>query len=474
MSIRFIESDDSYVFEASVVHEDYRGSCLLELIRVYDWYDTRLMINMNCNIVNGILHVDLDNKLEKGLYLLCSISINDTTVILGKREKEGFSVITSFYTGRDFRVSQQVLHDSYFKVIEHREEVFIENKGDLENGNTLFDCYAFVKNMKTDSIIQYGDIEVIPFDEYKALSESQMMDSFFTRRGIPFDYSSEIKCGFGSVIYMRNVLSDDKGDYAKKLIHKKAGIITNLFSLSNHDNCQIISTVIHNLSTGIYYINIDDPHYQGNLLRLCNQGFAIREEYRYLLENETNLNVFVKLFNEAEVEKDVQATYFRFWTLLEVMAEAHDIKDEDMTRWDGTVVISKNGHNKRIETSLDAVFELVRINYSEKNTKDFIKMASITDVREFLSVCYQRRCCYAHRGSCSSGNENMCDSNIREMSRCKASLAEKKGRINDPVLTRLEQLVRELIYKEIDQHIDIKRKDTEYLEGLLEQGYLAT
>ncbi|MCR5726979.1 MAG: hypothetical protein K6G24_05885 [Lachnospiraceae bacterium] len=454
MGVLIVESfGTGIVIKATVDHTDYNGTCQIELVHVYDWYDVHMINSANCTISNGCLCAEMPETLEKGLYLLCSIVINDNEEVLGKREKEGFSVLTAFYLGDDLDVSQQVLHDSYFELLDHREEVFSDIKGDIEGGTTLFDCYAFVKNMNAVASIQYGDIEVIPFNEYKALSESKMIDAFFTGKGIPFDYSSNLKTGYGAFIYMKNVLSDEKGEFAKKFIQERAGIVANLFSLSNHDNCQIISTVIHNLATNVFSININAPIYQGNLLRLADQGFAIREKYLYLLENDTNLNVYIKLFNKAEAETDALATYFRFWTLLEVMAETNGIIGQNMVEWDGTPIFSKKGKTLKIENNLDAVFELVRIKYSSNNSRDFIKMPSITNVKEFLSVCYQRRCCYAHRGVCDAYTNRKinCDSEVKK--RCKASMVTKRGKINDQVLTRLELLVREMIYKIIDEQI---------------------
>ena len=448
-----IINEKSYILEAAVNYADYDGACRVEMVHAYDWYDQQMLIDSCCTIRNGQAKIELPDTLESGLYLLCSVTVNEADVILGKREQEGFSIITGFYIGRGLDAPQQVLLDSYMRAVERREQVFSEIKGDHENGTTYFDCYVFVKNMNVDTIIQYGDIEVIPFNRYKALSESKMIDAFFTSEGVPFDYSSNLSDGYGAVIYMRNVLSDEKGDYAKRLIREKAGILVNLFSLSNHDNCHIISTVIHDLKAGVYSININDPHYHGNLLRLSDQGFAIREEYKYLSENHTSLNVFIKLFNEAEVESDVLASYFRFWTLLEVMAEAHEIKGENMVRWDGSTVLANNGRAKTIETSIDAVFELIRRNYSANNTRDFIKLSTITNVKEFLSVCYRRRCCYAHKGGCNADNEAICNSNDESIRRCKSCLEINRGKVNDAVLFRLEQLVRELIYMEIANQI---------------------
>ncbi len=121
------------------------------------------------------------------------------------------------------------LKECYVETINNREKLFLEIKGDLENGTDLFDAYAFVKNINPVSTLQYGDIEIVPFNKYKHLSEANMIDAFFK-----FDYSSTVSDGYGAVLYMKNILSGPEGEAAFEMINSRAGTIANLFSLENH------------------------------------------------------------------------------------------------------------------------------------------------------------------------------------------------------------------------------------------------
>ena len=88
-----------------------------------------------------------------------------------------------------------------------------------------------------------------------------------------------------------------------------------------------------------------------------------------------------------------------------------------MKKWDGTIVKNKKGKVVKIgNQSLDRVFELVRLNFSNKKDSEFLyDIEGLTKVKDFLSICYQRRCCCAHKGENCIADNNKC-----------ASVAEKK------------------------------------------------
>ena len=391
---------------------------------------------------------------------------------LGSKPQEGFVIQKAFCIGNSSELADASIRDIYYKVMDRREAVFSEVKGDIRNGTTIFDCYVFVKNLNVFSTTEYGDVSVIPYNKYKSLSEAKMIDAFFTTGDVLFDYSSSLREGYAAVIYFKNIMADEDGEYAKKYALERATIIVNLFSISNHDNCQMIAVVIKKKKENIYSIRIIDPIYQGNLLKLSDQGFTIRAVYDYLVNNDSNLNVYIKLFNEAVTENSIWASYFKFWVLLETMAEAYGTKGKNMTAWDGTAIYKKHEKGQRkIETNLESVVELIRIKFSNRYSRDFIKFPNtrINNVKDFISVCHKRRCCYAHSGGCNTNNPNLCNQKI-ECVRCRSCLPSKSGKFDDPVWSRLESLVRELIYMEIKNSIGEVARETTYINTLIEDS----
>lgn len=463
--IDVIEDSKGVTISAEVAYEDYAGRCTIELVHVYDWYDQMERISANCVIFKGVFKTDYV-QMVKGVYLICCARAENGKLIFGRSEHEGFDIQRAFCVGHSCEKTDNDVRDIYSNIVNHREAVFSEVKGDIINGTTLFDCFVFVKNLNVYSTIEYGDASVIPYNKYKSLSEAQLIDSFFTNEKVTFDYTSSLREGFAAVIYIKNIMADENGEYAKKYALERASIIANLFSISNHDNCQIVATVTRKKKENTYSIRVIDPIYQGNLLRLTDQGFWLRALYNYLLNNDSNIKVYIKLFNEAVTEENIWASYFKFWVLLEVMAEAYETKGKIMTAWDGTTIYDKDGKAKVIETNFDSVIELMRIKYSHQYNRDFIKVDSIGNIKDFLSVCYQRRCCFAHYGGCNPNNHNLCKQKDQYI-RCKSNLSQKKGWFDDRVWSRLESLVRELIYIEIKDSIGKTPRETMYLDELV-------
>lgn len=320
---------------------------MVHLLRVYDWYDQIEPFVAECTLGDGVLALSL-YELDSGLYFLKSVTSEacetpSETIIEFMNEDICFDYCFTVGTTKEFSVEE--LRRVYRGIFERREEEFGKPKGDLK-GNEVFDSYTFVKNINPVGKLQYGDIEIIPFNEYRTLSEAKMIDEFFKSKGEEFDYSSSLKGEYGAVIYVKNIYV--KNDYleAADFSLKRARVLVYLYSLYNRDNAQIIASVLKKLSTGLYWISINSKKdiYQGNLLRLGDWGSCIREQYQFLVNNDSNINVFLKLFNEAVRERDRMAAYYKYWTLLEVFAECEGVSGCEIRDWNDNVVLGKNGN----------------------------------------------------------------------------------------------------------------------------------
>ena len=199
MIVDIIDAVNGKSIKAHTVHADYKGDCLIGLIHVFDWYDQEETISSNCVIKMGVLET-APIHFEEGLYLLCYISLSDEETVLGRKKKGSYEIQRAFCVRDSIDLADSAAREIYSKVVSYRDTTFSKVKGDITNGTTLFDSYIFVKNLNVYSTIEYGDVSVIPYNKYKSLSESRLIDSFFTSDYVTFDYSSTLKEGYAAVL----------------------------------------------------------------------------------------------------------------------------------------------------------------------------------------------------------------------------------------------------------------------------------
>ena len=466
---------DDHYFElkiSSIAHADYFGQCMIKIVQVTDWYDHTIECKTKCVIESNILTVSLHANIENGLYLLQAISIetNDNIIAI---DSDKLYLAEAFTLGIDTDKTQEELKDIYHKVVRRRDELFEEPKGNVTNGDTQFDCFIFVKNINPISILQYGDIEIIPFNEYRYYSEAKMIDAFFAQITPGFDYSSTLKGEFGAVIYMKNVLAQNEYKEAIDYALNKADILVNLYSLLNRDNAQIIASVVQKVGTDQYWINVVSQRdlYQGNLLRLGDFGYSLRNQYTYLSNNDTNINVYIKMYNEAVKETDRMAAYYKYWSLIEVIAECEGIVGDDKKTWDGSTISGRDSMNKKILSNnvVDVVYELLRRRFSSELSEYYFRLKGPANVEDFLKVAHQRRNCYAHRGKCDFNNPLACNYSKTNPKLCKDNMTEKITKNSDQILMQLEDIVRRLIYSEINKVITPAEDISKFVDSILKK-----
>ena len=169
-------------------------------------------------------------------------------------------------------------------------------------------------------------------------------------------------------------------------------------------------------------------------------------------------------------EEDKIIKYYRLWIVLEGIASIKNYEKEEMKKWNGDVVKNKNGDTVYVgDKSLDIVFELIR--RSSLYSEDFFKVESITTPKEFLSVCYQRRCCAAHHGSCVCEDLQKCNLTKKEMKRCSENMivhGNPKDVFSDKILWNLQLLTFSIVKNEMEQTYGKVIKETDYISRLIQ------
>lgn len=330
-----------YISGKIKIEKDLKGSNLLFVIaHVYDWYDEKIVLNGEGCINDGYLVFKINNGLEAGLYEILAIKDEQGNILYGN-ENNSLNPIDAFSINNiKEKNALEICKNVHFK----RESFFTKPKYICSRDKAIpFDVCIFCKNIKIDVNAQYEDIEVIPYEYLKMTSEVNYINSFFKEK-VNIDlivHSEQYEHDIPSVVfYMTNIMALNY-EQAKEYALKKADILNNIYTtlLGSHGTYFAIVTL--NKKEKMSQISMMDTRYKGNLLLWAENGFNIRQYYKYLNKDNSYLIVYMKLLNEAKNEESRMLQYYRYWNILEGIALLKKFSKLKLKKWDGTIVYNK-------------------------------------------------------------------------------------------------------------------------------------
>lgn len=441
----------------------------IEIVKVHDWYDEVEYIEGLCQKDNSLFLIKCENTLEQGLYLILCLKNRDGIVLAGKSH-DSTRLLDAFIING---TSDKSPIDMYQSIVNNRNTLFNLPKNDFDNKNASpFDIAVFCKNINVDVHVKYGDIELIPYDQLSLVNEIDYINRFLSNEGYVLDfdeskYSSKLP---SAVFRITNVFASTDNE-AVDFALKKAELINNLFTLMMQGNGSFFAVVIFDKRKQAARLIPIQSHYVGNLLKIINQGHFIRTYYDAMKDNNSYLKLYIKLLTDAMNEKDQMIKYYRLWIVLEGIATIKNYEKDVMKKWNGDVVINKKGNAVIIQNeSLNIVFELVR--RSALFSEEFFSVEKITSPKEFLSVCYQRRCCSAHHGCCVLDDPLICISTKQEMTRCRENRiihGNPRDVFSDSILWKFQQLTFSIVKQEIEHEFGNVRKEDQNVLSLMNE-----
>lgn len=444
--------------------------CIFCVARVYDWFDSLIEIPGEIVVENNEARFNVENELEKGLYIFLGVYTVEGKAIVGNR-KDNLNFLEAFTVEGNIKKTPTEL---YNLVVNIREQSFNRAKGEhSEQRTSKYHVYIFAKFIKLGTRAQYDDIEIYPFDYLKMESEVNYINRFFdTYKDVSINvkgdrFESSVPA---AVFCIRNIYAESY-EKAEKYALAKADILNNIFTALLRSHGTFFATVVLNENEKMSKISMLDSRYKGNLLLLAEQGFNIRHYYKVIANKNSYIRVYLKLLNEAMKEHDRMLSYYRYWNILEGISSKKDFVNKEMRTWEGTIVKNKKGEICKIgDNALNNVFELFRVNFSSVSSTDFVNdLEKITRPKEFISVCYQRRNCCAHHGDCNMTDKKRCSLN-KDMVRCKNNNIihedEPLG-FQDKILRKLQDSTFQIILNEIHSQCGTVDKETKIICQLL-------
>lgn len=444
----------------------------VKLARVFDWFDQAFWIDGIGIFSKGIMNYSIQNTFEKGIYIVLCVSLNEE-VICG-RENDNSHILGSFCIGGSLEKNPI---DLYKFIVETRERKFNEPKGDYQTPGTVpYNVFIFAKNIYAQTVAQYCDVEIYPYDYLTMESETNYINKFFKHfPGIDINVHKEkFEREIPAAGFCVNNIYASSYDEAQQYALRQVEILNSIYTVLLRSHGEFFASLVFNTKEKITRISMLDTRYKGNLLLLAEQGFNIKHFYKYLSTSNSYLQVYLKLLNEAMNETNPMLQYYRFWNIAEGIASKKQYQLKKMKKWDGSSVISKGKEILIGDTALNIVFELYRDNFGNVSDTDFVAgIENVSRTKEFLSICYQRRNCCAHQGTCYSGDNKVCDKNDKVKCLCRQSFIINKEEplgFQDKILRKLQDTVFQIVLNELLRESGDVKKETDLVDYLIKQN----
>jgi hypothetical protein len=322
---------------------------------------------------------------------------------------------------------------------------------------------VFLKNCLLRSVLECGDFEIVPFDGLGCVDELSLMQAFLTR----FQPGSlnetdgvieQAKRGQPTVVMHFRRLAAPSAEACFNLADQQAELLSCLLAIQRHSYESVVGTIIQDLTTGASRWRIRVPNYTGNLFGgiLAGESAETLSKRFATVQHNDSLQLYVKLFREAREEEDAEFAYYRFWTLIEMMARAKNLGGQPLLDWDGQPVMNRHGIPRTIEDAAEPlVGELVRRAYAARKASCLM---GIGHMKDLIPVWYRHRNCISHHGGCRPDDPNHCHRTKQQFVTCRdahlratARANLPRGRHTDDVLRALEEAARLVIIVELQR-----------------------
>ncbi|MBQ9314277.1 MAG: hypothetical protein IJ220_04640 [Clostridia bacterium] len=439
--------------------------------RVYDWYDEKIVLSGRGEIIDSVLYFKINNGLEKGLYELLAIKDSNGVTLIGN-ENNNCNPIAAYTVNAHNKKSALLICK---EIHDMREREFNKPKYICKKEKAKpFDVFVFCKNIKIDVTAQYEDIQIFPYEYLKMTSEVDYINSFFKNiinMNLEVKYEKFEHELPSAVFHISNIMALDY-EQAKRYALKRIDFLNSVYTVLLGSHGTYFSIVTLNKEEKMSQISMCNTRYKGNLFLFAENGFNIKQFYKYIKNDKGYLSVYLKLLVEAKNEDNRMLKYYRYWNILEGIASLKKYEQCEMKKWDGSNVYNKSGNKILVgNEALNIVFELIRNYFSEQSEETFLgQIENINSVKEFLGICYQRRNCCAHRGECYSNDKKICLVTNSSMCTChNKNIIHKNEPIQfqDKILRKIEEITIQLLLKELKKGVgNFEKEEIEICKAL--------
>jgi hypothetical protein len=276
-----------------------------------------------------------------------------------------------------------------------------------EPGVIEYRALAIVERLLLTSPLRLPGVQVLPSGLGNAASgEAELVSALLSRVGFGSFVQAEWWAKVNSaqrpiaLLLFSRVYAGEPAS-AVELVWRRRDEILDLLALSRGAGGRPLATVLEAPKTGQFRVYAEVDAYRGNLAG----GFISGEDQTTLVlwdeaaRTDPFLAVALSLLRDAQAESNPDAAYFRFWSLLEVIAGNRIQAKQPVTLLSGSPWIGRDRRLRTTSVAAPRVYELIKRHLVSRQVDEASSVAPASDLREAVTVWYARRNATAHYGA---------------------------------------------------------------------------
>jgi hypothetical protein len=320
---------------------------------------------------------------------------------------------------------------------------------------------VFLKNCLVRSVQKCDEFEISPFSGIGLTDELALLQDYLVQRGFePLKGADQLSDAMKSeqpttVVRFPALTASSPGECITAAV-RNAEVLSEILALQRLSYGTVIAAIVIDSVAGRYWWWVKKPIYTGNLLGgfLAGEQTALTRERFAKVRMNDSLRLFMKLYRDAIEEQDTEMAYYRYWSVLELIARTKGIGRSQKLDRNGTAMLNRNGAPHLVTDQAEAlVTELLRRVHVARNVSQALGLGHLFDL---VPIWYRHRNCIVHAGGCRPEDPAHCHRHKEQFVRCRdmhCRVVERsgtpRGRHADELLRALEGAVGLVVIQEL-------------------------
>ncbi len=270
-----------------------------------------------------------------------------------------------------------------------------------------FNATAVVERLLMTTRIRLHDVEIIPVRGGNTAGEeaaivNQILEELGSGVRIDGRWWGDINANSRplTVLRFRRVFASDFHSAAELVLRRRTEVL-NLLALSRFAPARPLALIVESVPAATSRVYAEVRPYTGNLVG----GFTSGESQRTLLgwDEATGSDPFLvlslSLLRDPLNDDGVDSAFFRYWSLLEVIASNRVARGSSVTLLSGRPWTHPDGRPRTTDDAAPRVYELAKHHLLSRQVDERSWAAPAADLQDAVTAWYARRNATAHYGA---------------------------------------------------------------------------
>jgi hypothetical protein len=324
-----------------------------------------------------------------------------------------------------------------------------------------YTAVVFLKNCLVRSVQKCTEFEISSFSGVGLTDELALLQDYLVQHGFePLKGADQLSETMKSeqptaVVRFPALTATSPGECITAAV-QNAEVLSEILALQRLSYGAVIGAILIDSAAGRYWWWVKKPIYTGNLLGgfLAGEQTALTRERFAKVRKNDSLRLYMKLYRDAVEEQNVEMAYYRYWSVLELIARTKGLCRSQKLDRDGTPMVNRSGAPRYVTDQAEAlVTELLRRVHVARNVSPALGLGHLFDL---VPIWYRHRNCIAHGGGCRPEDPTHCHRDKEQFVQCRdvhCKVVERngmpRGRHADELLRTLESAVGLAVIQEL-------------------------